>query len=137
MALSFSTTARNAMLDALNTDINTGTGNPLIRIYDGTRPAAGGTATTLLAELTASDPFAPAASAGALTASAITQDSLANASGTATWFRIVRGDGTTWSVDGSVTVTGGGGDMQLVTTTITINQPVQVSSCVLTLTSQA
>lgn len=135
MAVSYSTTARNAMLDALNTDINTGTGNALVRLYDGTRPAAGGTATTLLAELTAADPFAPAASAGVLTASAITQDASANAGGTSTWFRVVRGDGTTWVIDGSVGTSGA--DMNLVTTTITAGQPVQITSFAITLTSQA
>ena len=137
MALGFSLTAANTALDAINTDINTGTGNALVRIYDGARPAYGGTATTLLAELTCSDPAAGAASGRVLTFSAITQDASANAGGTASWFRIVRGDGTTAVIDGSVTVTGGGGDMQLVTTTITALQPVQITAFTLTLTSQA
>ena len=69
----------------------------MLRIYDGTRPATGGAATTLLAELTCNATFAPAAS-GVLTLNAITQDSSANA-GTATWFRIVKADAprTLWT----------------------------------------
>ena len=131
MTLGIVATARNAMLDALNTRINLGAGAGLLRIYDGTRPATGGTATTLLAELTLSDPAAPSASGGVLTLSAITQDSSANATGTATWFRIVDSDSNA-VFDGSVTASGGGGDLQLVTTSITATQPVQVSSFTIT-----
>lgn len=131
MVLGIVATARNAMLDALNARINLGAGAGLLRIYDGTRPATGGAATTLLAELTLSDPAAPAAAAGVLTLSAITQDSSANATGTATWFRIVDSDANA-VFDGSVTATGGGGDLQLVTTSITATQPVQVSSFTIT-----
>jgi hypothetical protein len=131
MVLGIVATARNAMLDALNARINLGAGAGLLRIYDGSRPATGGAATTLLAELTLSDPAAPAAAAGVLTLSAITQDSSANATGTATWFRIVDSDANA-VFDGSVTATGGGGDLQLVTTSITATQPVQVSSFTIT-----
>lgn len=131
MTVGIVTTARNAMLDALNARINLGAGAGMLRIYDGTRPATGGAATTLLAELTLSDPAAPAAASGVLTLSSITQDASANASGTATWFRIVDSDGNA-VLDGSVTATGGGGDLQLVTTTIVATQPVQVTSFTIT-----
>jgi hypothetical protein len=101
MALSYNATIRNARLD----QITTGAGaSAFLRIYDSTRPATGGTATTLLAELTCNATFAPGASGGVLTLNAITQDSSANASGTATWFRIVKSDGTTHVLDGNVGV---------------------------------
>ena len=105
---------------------------PLLRIYDGTKPATGGAATTLLAELTCGSPFAAGAAAGVLTLGSITQDSSANATGTATWFRIVKSDGTTHVLDGTVTATGGGGDLELVSTSITATQPVQVTSFTIT-----
>lgn len=107
----------------------------LLRIYSGSQPADADTAAsgTLLAELTCGTPFAPAASSeGVLTLGAITQDPLANAAGTAGWFRVVKADGTTCVCDGTVTVTGGGGQLELVTVTIALNQPVQVSSFVIT-----
>lgn len=127
MALAYSTAIRNAMLDA----ITTGAGNAaLLRIYDGTRPATGGTATTLLAELTCGTPFASAASSGALTLGSITQDSSANATGTATWFRIVKSDGTTHVVDGNVGTSGS--DLNLTTTSIVATQPVSITSFVIT-----
>ena len=50
MALAYDVTSiRNAMLDAITTRAGA---SALLRIYDGSRPATGGTATTLLAELT-------------------------------------------------------------------------------------
>lgn len=129
MALAFIAALRNARLDQVNTYMNAGAGAALLRIYDGTRPATGGAATTLLAELTFSDPAAPAASGGQLTASAITQDSSANATGTATWFRVVD-SAANFVMDGNVGTSGS--DLNLTTTSITSGQPVSVSSFVLT-----
>lgn len=126
MALSYATTLRNAMLDAITTAAGS---NALLRIYDGTRPATGGSATTLLAELTCNATFAPGASGGVLTLNSITQDSSANATGTATWFRIVTSGGT-FVLDGSVGTSGS--DLNLTTTSITAGQPVSVTSFVIT-----
>lgn len=126
MALAYATTLRNTMLDA----ITTAAGNAaLLRIYDGTRPATGGSATTLLAELTCGTPFAASASSGVLTLGSITQDASANASGTATWFRIVTSGGT-FVLDGNVGTSGS--DLNLTTTTITSGQPVSVTSFTIT-----
>lgn len=126
MALAYATTLRNTMLDA----ITTAAGNAaLLRIYDGSRPSTGGTATTLLAELTCGTPFAAGASSGVLTLGSITQDSSANATGTATWFRIVTSGGT-FVLDGNVGTSGS--DLNLTTTSITSGQPVSVTSFTIT-----
>lgn len=127
MGLAYATNLRNAKQDAITTFAGSAA---LIRIYDGTRPATGGTPTTLLAELTAGSPFAAGASGGALTLGSITQDSSANASGTATWFRIVKSDGTTHVMDGNCGTSGS--DMNLTTTTIASGQPVSITSFVIT-----
>lgn len=129
MAIAYVTALRNSRMDAINTAANAGVGAALIRIYDGTRPATGGTATTLLAELTASDPMFGASASGVLTASAITQDASANATGTATWFRVVDSSGTA-VMDGNVGTSGS--DLNLTTTSITATQPVSITSFVLT-----
>lgn len=127
MALAYeAATLRDAMLDAITTHAGNAA---LLRIYDGSRPATAGTATTLLAELTCGTPFAAAAVNGVLTLGAITQDSSANATGTATWFRIVKADGTTFVMDGSVGTSGS--DLNLTTTSIVSGQPVSVSSFVI------
>lgn len=126
MALAYSTTVRNAMLDAITTAIG---GSGLLRIYDGSRPASGGAATTLLAELALSATAAPAASGGVLTFSAITQDSSANATGTATWGRITTSGGT-FVIDFSISTSGS--DLNMTTTSIVVTQPVSVTSYVIT-----
>jgi hypothetical protein len=102
MALGYSTALRNAQLDAITTAIGS---NGLLRIYNGSRPATGGTATTLLAQLALSATAAGAASSGVLTFSAITNDSSADATGTATWFRITTSGGTA-VIDGDVGTSG-------------------------------
>lgn len=129
MALGIDVATRNNMLNAIRDTIDGGAGAGLVRIYDGTRPATSGAATTLLAELTLSDPCAAAASAGVLTFSAITQDSSANATGTATWFRIVTSGGTP-VLDGSVGTAGS--DLNLNSQGISTGVAVQITSFTIT-----
>lgn len=129
MALGMATTLRNARLDAINTAINAGSGAGTLKIYDGSRPATGGTATTLLATLTFSDPAAPAASGGVLTFSAIASDSSADATGTATWARIADSAGT-FVADCSVGTSGT--DIILNTAAIVSGAAVSVTSATLT-----
>ena len=129
LALAFNTTVRNERVQRIQVNIDLGAGAGLFRIYDGTRPATCGTATTLLAELTFSDPCAPSASGGVLTMSAITADASANATGTATWFRNVDSTGTC-VLDGNVGTSGS--DLNLNSTGITTGQNVAVTSYTIT-----
>jgi len=129
MALAFSTTLRNNMLDELAAEVDGGAGAGLLRIYDGSRPATGGTATTQLAELTFTDPYSAAASGGIITASSITSDTSADATGTATWFRVVTSS-STFVFDGDVGTSGS--DLNLDSVSITAGQTVSVSSFVVT-----
>lgn len=97
-----SNTAASAAADAVSALLTNG----YLRVYDGTQPATADTAITtqvLLAELrfNASAAFG-GASNGVATANAITSDSSANATGTASWFRALKSDGTTAVYDGSV-----------------------------------
>jgi len=131
MALGFTVTARNNRLDELTALIDAAAAG-LFRIYDGTRPANADTAVsgqTLLAELTLSAASFPAASGGSMTANAITDDSSANATGTASWFRITDSAGNA-VVDGDVGTSGS--DLNLNTTAISAGVAVSVSSLVLT-----
>lgn len=80
-----------------------------LRIYDGSQPAAADTAITdqtLLAELVLGNPAFGNAANGVATANDITDDADANASDTASWFRVLKADGTTKMFDGSVGVSG-------------------------------
>ena len=126
MALAFATQLRNDMLDEITATIGA---SGFLRIYDGSRPATGGAATTLLAELTCNATFAPAASSGVLTLNAITQDSSANATGTASWFRLVTSGGT-FVCDGNVSTSGS--DLNLNTVSIVSGAAVSVTSFTIT-----
>ena len=130
MALGINVTTRNAMLDAITSRAGA---SALLRIYDGSRPATGGTITTLLAQLTCNSTFAPGASSGVLTLNSIASATSAVATSTATWFRIVQSNGSTHVLDGSVsTVAAGTGDLQLDSTAIVTGGTVAISSATIT-----
>ena len=119
----------NATVNGQGDNLAARLNNGYLRIYDGTQPATADTAIgaqVLLAELRFNATAAPAASNGLLTFNAITSDSSANASGTASWFRALQSDGTTVVMDGSVGTSAS--NMILATTTITAGQTVSCSS---------
>ncbi len=100
-ALRLTNAAVNAEADAFARLLDNG----YLRLYSGTQPATADSAlsgNTLLAELRFSATSAPAAAAGVLTFSAITTDTVADATGTASFFRAFKSDGTTAVYDGSV-----------------------------------
>jgi len=140
MALSISVAARNAACDAIVDLIDGGSGAGVIRIYTGTKPATPATSPTgtLLAEFTCSDPAFGAASTGVATLDvtpALTDTGIA--AGTAGYFRIcdsTEAAGTGLGViDGTVTATGGGGDLTLNSTTISVGVAVEVTSGTITM----
>jgi hypothetical protein len=89
MALGFVTTLRNSVLDQITVAVGA---SGFLDYYNGTKPATGGTITTLLAHLPCNATFAPASSAGVLTLNAITA-ATASATGTATWARFTTSGG--------------------------------------------
>jgi hypothetical protein len=123
--LKLSDTAVNAKADAFSDLLDSG----YLRIFDGTQPANAGVAVstqTLLAELRFNATASAAASAGVLTMNAFTQDASANATGTATWFRALKSDGTTIVYDGNVGTSGS--DLNLNSTSVTSGVAVSVTS---------
>lgn len=129
MAIAYLEALRNNQLDEIATLVDAGVGAGLVRIYDGARPATGGAATTLLAELTFGDPAFGAATGGVLTANAITDDAAANATGTASWFRCTDSAGT-FVIDGDVAVSGS--DLNLSSTAISAGATISISSFTIT-----
>lgn len=109
MALQFHVTVRNAMLDAWETQIGA---SPTLKIRTGSAPAAITDASTGTVLSTVSLPadFMAAASSGQKDMSGTWQDNSADAAGTAAHFEIVD-SGATVRVRGTVTATGGGGDL--------------------------
>jgi hypothetical protein len=131
MPLRVAIATRNAELDALSTLLDNG----YLRIYTGAQPATPETAVsgTLLAELRFNADAFPAASGGVLTANAITPDTVADNTGTAGYARALKSDGSTAVLDTSVTVTGGGGPLELDSVAIQSGADVVVDSFTLTL----
>lgn len=114
----------NAAADAVTALANSGK----LRIYSGTKPANADASITgtLLAELTLNATAFGAASAGVATANAITADSSADASGTATHFRVWKSNGTSPLWDGTVGTSGA--DLNLNSVAISAGAQVSVSS---------
>jgi hypothetical protein len=127
MAFQFSVAARNAALDAIETAIGT---SAILQIRSGTVPAnaAAADSGTLLAEMTLPSDWLAAAASGSKALSGTWSDPAANAAGTAGHFRIKDSGGTTTHIQGSVTATGGGGDMTIDNTSIAVGQVISVTS---------
>ena len=125
MTTGYATTLRNAQLDAITTAVgNAGK----LQIYDGTRPATGGTATTKLVEFTLGSPFASAAAAGVLSPT-LPSATTGITAGTATWFRITTSGGS-FVLDGSAGISA----TDLILNTATISSGVNVTVSAFTIT---
>lgn len=138
MAASLTTAAANAMADALDDYINTG-GVGKIIIYDGTPPANAGASlvsNNALVTFDASNgpvlnPMFGAASSGTITLSGTPLTAAASLSGTASFFRIYKNDGTTVVAQGSVSTTGA--QLNLNTVSITSSVNVTITSGTITM----
>jgi hypothetical protein len=130
MASSFTTAQRNTALDAIRAAYNAGK----LRVFAGAVPANADAAlggATQLAELTLNATAFPAASGGVLTANAITRDNSADATGTASFFRLLDSAGTTVLAQGAVGTSGA--EMIVPTTSVVAGQPFECSSLTITI----
>lgn len=127
MTIQFSTTVRNARLDAIETAVGT---SAVLRIRTGAPPANVATADsgTVLATLNLPSDWMAAASGGTKALSGTWQDSSADATGTAGHFRVYASDGTTAHIQGTVTATGGGGDLTVDNTSFAAGQSFTITS---------
>lgn len=131
MAIQLSTAVRNARLDAIETTIGA---TAVMRIRTGAPPANCGTADsgTVLATLTLPSDWMAAASGGAKALAGSWADSSADNTGTAGHFRIYDSGGTVCGIQGTVTATGGGGDMTVDNTSFASGQAFSVTGFTLT-----
>jgi len=131
MAVKMSVTVRNARLDAIETAIGT---SAVLKIRTGTVPTniADADSGTVLATLSLPSDWMAAASGGSKALTGTWQDASADNTGTAGHFRIYASDGTTQHIQGTVTATGGGGDLTLDNTSINSGQAVSISSFTIT-----
>lgn len=133
MTTRISVAAANAAANAISALPNA-SGPGYIQIRTGAQPATVATAAsgTLLGTLTLSATAFGAATGGVCTAATITGDTSADATGTAGYFRCYDGAGTA-VIDGSITGTGGGGDMVLDSTSITAGGTINVTAWTITM----
>lgn len=128
MATKLTNTIASLLADAIDNDVNAGGAGKII-IYNGTEPATADTAlsgNTVLATFTLSNPAFGAASNGVITLSGTPLTVAASASGTATFFRLLRNNGTTVVLQGAVGTSGQ--QLNLNTTTITSGVNVTITS---------
>lgn len=130
MAIQESVAVANARLDAIETTVGT---SPKLRLYSGAMPAncAAARSGTLLCEMPLPSDWLAAASAGSKAKSG-TWTGTGAAAGSAGYWAIMDSAGTTCHMQGTVTATGGGGDMTLDNIVIAAAQVVTVSTFTLT-----
>lgn len=125
-----------ALLTALKTAIDAGTA-AVIEIYGDTQPTDADTAVgaqtklaTLVMSATAFGAVSDAAPGAIMTAAAITADSSADDTDTATWFRLLTQAGGTTIMDGSVGTSGA--DINFNTVAFTAGSQIEITSLTIT-----
>lgn len=129
MARQFSTALRNAIANAYEATVGA---SPTLELRTGAPPAnpAAADSGTLLASMALPADWMTAAVAGAVALQGTWQDLAADAVGTIGHFRIKQG--ATCHDQGTVTATGGGGDMTVDNPVLALGQQVNVTAFTLT-----
>jgi hypothetical protein len=129
MTIQLSTTVRNARDDAIETAIGA---SPKLRIYDLTAGAPANCAAaitgTLLAECQLPADWMANAANAVKTLLGTWQDSSADGAGIADFFRIYDNGAANCHLQGTVTATGGGGDMEVDNTNVAVGQQFSVTA---------
>ena len=131
MALQYSVAIRNARLDVVESTIGV---SAILRLRTGAAPAncAAADSGTIVATLTLPSDWMAAASAGAKAKAGTWEDLSADNAGTVAHFRINDSGGTVCGMQGTVTITGGGGDMTLDNNVVTAGQAITITGFTLT-----
>lgn len=130
MALQLSGSVRDAQNDAIETTVST---SPKLQLRTGAAPAncAAADTGTLLCEISLPADWMGASAAG-VKAKAGTWQGVGVAAGNVGHFRVKNTAGTTTHLQGSVTATGGGGDMTMDNINVAVDQQVTVNTFQLT-----
>lgn len=131
MAIQLSTAVRNARLDVIESTIGA---SAVLKVLTGAAPVntAAADTGTVLATIALPADWMGNASGGAKSKSGTWQDASADANGTAGYFRIYASDGTTCHLQGTVSATGGGGDMTVDNVVFAAGQDFTVTAFSLT-----
>ena len=131
MSLQFAVATRNARLYAIETEIGTA---PILKLRTGAAPAncAAADSGTVLCSLTLPSDWLAAAAGGAKAKSGTWQGTASGGGGTIAHFRIYDSGGSTCHVQGTVTITSGGGDMELDNNVVADGQIITITTFTLT-----
>lgn len=131
MAIQLSDAARNASLDSIETTAGTAV---VMRLLTGAVPAncAAAETGTIVGTLPLPTDWMAVASGGAKAKLGTWQDVAADNAGTVSYFRIYNSGITVCHIQGTVTITSGGGDMELDNNVVTLGQTITITSFTLT-----
>lgn len=131
MSIQLSTAVRNARLDAIETAIGA---SAILKLRTGAAPAncAAADSGTVVATIACPADWAAAAASGSKALQGTWQDLSADNAGTVAHFRLYASDGTTCHMQGTVTATGGGGDLTLDNVVVAAGQQISITSFTLT-----
>lgn len=126
MTVQFSTAVRNALLDIIETTMGT---SAKVQLWTGSPPSNCATASsgTKLAEWSLASDWSAAASAGTKSLSSTPLSTTGLAAGSAGYYRFTDSAGTTCHEQGTVTATGGGGDLTIDNVVIAVSQAIQIT----------
>lgn len=126
MTVTWSNAVRDQMLDQWEAALGV---SAILRIYSGAPPTQVSDAEsgTLLAEFTLAADWAGASAAGVKAMTGVPLSTTGVAAGTAGHYSIYASNGTTCHERGTITATGGGGDMTIDNTSIAIGQTVKIT----------
>jgi hypothetical protein len=131
MTIKMSVAVRNGRLDSIESVIGV---SAILKLRTGAPPAliTDADSGTIVATLNLPSDWMAAAAAGSKAKAGTWEDLLSDAAGTIGHFRIYATDGVTQHMQGTVTITGGGGDMTVANPVVEINQPITVTGFTLT-----
>jgi hypothetical protein len=127
MALQASVAVRNGRADSVETVIGA---SAILRIRTGAPPAncAAADSGSVLSTVNCPADYWAAAASGVKAKSGTWEDLSADAAGTAGHFRLYASDGVTCHLQGTVTATGGGGDMTVDNVVFAVAQAFTITS---------
>lgn len=127
MAAQLSVSVRNARLDSIETAIGV---SAVLKMRTGSAPSTCATADsgTVIASYSLASDWMAAASAGSKSLNSTPLTVAASATGTLGHFRVYASDGTTCHLQGTISASGGGGDMIVDNTSVVSGQDVVISS---------
>jgi len=137
MTIQLSVAVRDAMLNAAETAIGV---SAIVKLKSGAQPAncaAADTGTVIATFSLAADWMAASSSGSKAFSSVPLTDAAADNNGVLQHYRVYATDGTTCHMQGSITATGGGGDLTVDNVVVTAGQSVSITSWVINMASHA